>query len=198
MHADLETQLNSMERIEYYCAVPTESNAPSAKSAFVLVEKSKHWPNEGLVMIKNLNVRYREDLPLVLNKISATIRGGERVGICGRTGSGKSSFALALFRMIPIVSGEIHIDDVNILGVSLEQLRLESQKIYNSFRSSIAIVPQDPTLFHASIRYNLDPTEQFSDEKLWDALHIAQLSQVVSNLPNKLDYEVAEGYAFFS
>ncbi|XP_064224388.1 multidrug resistance-associated protein 1-like [Aotus nancymaae] len=140
------------------------------------------WPQVGRVEFRNSCLRYREDLDFVLRHINVTINGGEKVGIVGRTGAGKSSLTLGLFRMNKSAEGEIIIDDINIAKIGLHNLRFK-----------ITIIPQDPILFSGSLRMNLDPFSQYSDEEVWTSLELAHLKDFVSALPDKLDHKCAEG-----
>ena len=124
----------------------------------------------------------REGLDLVLRGIDFQTRSGEKVGIVGRTGAGKSSLTLALFRLIEPVTGTILIDGVDISRLGLHQLR-----------SKLTIIPQDPVLFSGSLRHNLDPFERYSDEAVWAALRQSHLAEFVSGLKSGLQHEVAEG-----
>ena len=114
----------------------------------------------------------RKGLELVLDGVSFEVEGGQKVGVCGRTGSGKSSLMLTLFRILELAAGSIVIDGVDIRGLGLMQLR-----------KAIAMLPQDPTLFSGTIRENMDPFKQHGDAKLWDALGKAQLREAVEALP---------------
>ncbi|KAH9118795.1 hypothetical protein AeMF1_008227 [Aphanomyces euteiches] len=122
-------------------------------------------------------MRYRAHLDLVLNDIAFAVEPGHQVGICGRTGSGKSSLMAALFRMVPSSSGRITIDGVDIASVSLKSLR-----------SGLTIIPQDPVLFSGSIRLNLDPTNDADDADLWTVLKRVHLSDAIPSL----EFEIAE------
>uniref|UniRef100_A0A8C5CZA5 ATP-binding cassette, sub-family C (CFTR/MRP), member 8 n=1 Tax=Gadus morhua TaxID=8049 RepID=A0A8C5CZA5_GADMO len=181
--ADMEVQLGSVNRIngllqtepENYEGLLTASQVPDG------------WPRQGEIQIQNLSVRYDATLKPVLKNVNAHIRPGEKVGICGRTGSGKSSFSLAFFRMVDMFEGRILIDDIDIAQLPLQTLR-----------SRFSIILQDPFLFSGSIRFNLDPELKATDEMLWEALEIAQLKPVVKCLPGGLDAMVTEGGENFS
>merc|ERR1712012_49796 len=140
------------------------------------------WPREGKIELQDYSTRYREGLDLVLRQVSATIQGGERVGIVGRTGAGKSSLTLALFRLIEPASGRILIDGVDISELGLHRLR-----------SRLTIIPQDPVLFSGTLRHNLDPFEQYSDDAVWSSLRQSHLSDFVTGLASGLQHEVSEG-----
>ncbi|XP_070536210.1 ATP-binding cassette sub-family C member 8-like [Ptychodera flava] len=177
---DCEMQMNAVERVDYYTKVKTEEYRG-------LYKPPSDWPKEGNVEFRNVSVRYSAELDPVLQDLNIQIHGGDKIGICGRTGSGKSSLTLALFRMIDTFEGCISIDGVNIADVPLLTLR-----------SRLAIIPQDPVLFAGTIRFNLDPEEIRSDDELWEALDIAQLKQTVLDLDEHLDAEVTEEGSNFS
>ncbi|XP_069753249.1 ATP-binding cassette sub-family C member 5 isoform X10 [Narcine bancroftii] len=132
-------------------------------------------------------MRYRENLPLVLKKVSFTIKPQEKIGIVGRTGSGKSSLGIALFRLVELSGGSIIIDGVNITEMGLADLR-----------SKLSIIPQEPVLFTGTVRFNLDPFQQFSEEQVWDALERTHMKECISQLPLKLESEVMENGENFS
>nr|CAD7419709.1 unnamed protein product [Timema poppensis] len=145
-------------------------------------QPSKDWPTEGRVQFIDYKLRYREGLELVLKGLNFTISGGEKVGIVGRTGAGKSSLTLALFRIIEPAGGSIIIDGVDIIGLGLHVVR-----------SRITIIPQDPVLFSGSLRQNLDPFNNLSDDAVWKAIDHAHLKSFVKSLPAGLNHQVSEG-----
>jgi len=173
----LETNIVSVERVKEYSEVETE--AP-----WIISENRSPigWPSKGLVEFSKYATRYRPGLDLVVRGITATINPGQKVGIVGRTGAGKSSLTLALFRMIEPAEGKIMIDGIDIRGIGLHDLR-----------SNITIIPQEPVLFSGTLRFNLDPFGNFSDADLWQALEMAHLKVFASTLTNGLDYEITEG-----
>eukprot|EP00978_Attheya_sp_CCMP212_P023150 scaffold70236_cov57-Attheya_sp.AAC.1 len=185
MMATVEAQMNSVERILYY-SENIEREAPD-----VIPEKDPDpttWPSAGCLEFKNISMRYR-DGPLVLKDISFNLRGGEKIGVCGRTGSGKSSLMIALFRICEPEpdGGSIIIDGVNTSEIGTSALRL-----------NLSIIPQDPVMFSNSVRYNLDPFGASTDLELWTVLGKVQLAEVIAALPKGLDQEVAEGGENFS
>jgi len=176
---ELENSIVSVERTEEYGAVVQE--APLETDGQPLVDDD-NWPSRGEIVFKNFSTRYREGLDLVVEKINIHIKGGEKVGVVGRTGAGKSSLTLALFRIIESASGDIFIDGQNISKLGLHTLR-----------SKLAIIPQDPVLFSGNLRMNLDPFETHTDEQLWKALENSHLKTFVSSTEKKLEHEVSEG-----
>ncbi|KAG8274464.1 Canalicular multispecific organic anion transporter 2, partial [Homalodisca vitripennis] len=140
------------------------------------------WPSQGTVQFKDYQVRYREGLELVLRGISFAVNGGEKIGIVGRTGAGKSSLTLSLFRILEAAGGHIYIDGVDISEIGLGDLR-----------SKLTIIPQDPVLFSGSLRMNLDPFEVHSDTDLWQALQLAHLDEFTLSHTQKLHHLITEG-----
>uniref|UniRef100_A0A8D0WJL2 Multidrug resistance-associated protein 1 n=1 Tax=Sus scrofa TaxID=9823 RepID=A0A8D0WJL2_PIG len=177
MSSEMETNIVAVERLKEYS--DTEKEAPWRIPE---VAPPSTWPQVGRVEFRDYGLRYRDDLDLVLKHINVTIDGGEKVGIVGRTGAGKSSLTLGLFRINESAEGEIVIDDVNIAQIGLHDLRFK-----------ITIIPQDPVLFSGSLRMNLDPFSQYSEEEVWTSLELAHLKGFVSALPDKLNHECAEG-----
>ncbi|KAF2084152.1 ABC multidrug transporter-like protein [Saccharata proteae CBS 121410] len=158
--AEVENNMNATERIHYYgTSLATEAALDTPPPGF-----PPSWPQSGAITFTNASMRYRPSLPLVLRNLTLSIRGGERVGVVGRTGAGKSSIMSTLFRLVELDGGKIEIDGVDIKNVGLRDLR-----------SRLAIIPQDPTLFRGTVRSNLDPFGEHSDLELWDALRRADL-----------------------
>uniref|UniRef100_A0A673FVU8 ATP-binding cassette, sub-family C (CFTR/MRP), member 8 n=1 Tax=Sinocyclocheilus rhinocerous TaxID=307959 RepID=A0A673FVU8_9TELE len=181
--ADMEVQLGAVKKIKALLKTEPE-NYEGLLSASQVPEG---WPQQGKIQIQNLSVRYDSTLKPVLKHVNAHISPGQKVGICGRTGSGKSSFSLAFFRMVDTFEGRIIIDDIDIAKLPLQTLR-----------SRFSIILQDPFLFSGTIRFNLDPEMKATDSMLWEALEIAQLKPVVKTLPGGLDAIITEGGENFS
>ncbi|XP_044159893.1 multidrug resistance-associated protein 1-like isoform X2 [Bufo gargarizans] len=177
MSSELETNIVAVERVKEYADLEQEAPWTLQQTA-----PESNWPHEGKIEFRNFCLRYREDLDLALKNINVTVQGGEKIGIVGRTGAGKSSLTLGLFRINEAASGEIIIDGCNIAKIGLHDLRFK-----------ITIIPQDPVLFSGSLRMNLDPFEKYSDEEIWTSLELAHLKNFVTALPDKLNHECAEG-----
>ncbi|XP_043955721.1 multidrug resistance-associated protein 1 [Gambusia affinis] len=177
MSSDVETNIIAVEKVKEYCCTEKEAEwqheSPSIPPG---------WPTQGCIDIQGFGLRYRHDLDLAIRNITIVINGGEKIGIVGRTGAGKSSLTLGLFRIIEAAEGHIFIDGVDIAKLGLHELR-----------SRITIIPQDPVLFSGSLRMNLDPFDSYSDEEIWRALEFSHLKNFVSSLPNKLSHECSEG-----
>ncbi|XP_027893024.1 ATP-binding cassette sub-family C member 8 isoform X3 [Xiphophorus couchianus] len=181
--ADMEVQLGSVKRINGLLKTEPENY----EGLLSVSQVPDGWPRQGEIKIQNLSVRYDTTLKPVLKNVNAHVHPGQKVGICGRTGSGKSSFSLAFFRMVDMFEGRIVIDNIDISKLPLQTLR-----------SRLSIILQDPFLFSGTIRFNLDPEMKATDEMLWEALEIAQLKPVVKTLPGGLDAVVTEGGENFS
>ncbi|XP_069159719.1 multidrug resistance-associated protein 1 [Procambarus clarkii] len=177
MTSDVETNIVSVERIKEYSEVPQEAawEIPDHKPP-------KEWPQQGVVEFNSYSTRYREGLDLVVRDITVSIAGGEKIGIVGRTGAGKSSLTLGLFRIIEAAGGNITIDGVNISTIGLHDVR-----------GRLTIIPQDPVLFSGTLRMNLDPFNMYDDDKVWSALEHSHLKEFVCSLQRGLQHEVAEG-----
>ncbi|KAI0342890.1 ABC protein [Trametopsis cervina] len=170
--AEVENYMASVETVTHYShgnniAQEADHEVPDKKP-------SEAWPEHGAIQFDKIVMRYRPGLPLVLKGLSLNIGGGEKIGVVGRTGAGKSSLMLALFRIVELTSGSITIDGVDITKIGLRDLR-----------KKIAIIPQDPLLFSGTIRSNLDPFSMYDDARLWDALRRSYL--VESSDDAKLD-----------
>ncbi|OWA53530.1 Multidrug resistance-associated protein 7 [Hypsibius exemplaris] len=174
---ETEKEMVSVERVMQYLADIQEEKYDGT----LLQAPDEAWPLRGAVEFRGVGLRYREDLPAVLSDFTLTIRPAERIGVVGRTGAGKSSFLVTLFRLAEISHGSITIDGVDILHLPLQQLR-----------SRLAIIPQTPSLFDASIRDNLDPLHKASDAELWSAIDMCDLRGAVDKLGGHLDVLVGE------
>ncbi|PWA62072.1 NHPM bacteriocin system ABC transporter, peptidase/ATP-binding protein [Artemisia annua] len=175
-YCSLANYVISVERIKQYMHIPPEPPA--------VVENNRppsSWPSKGRIELKDVKIRYRLNAPLVLKGITCTFKEGTRVGIVGRTGSGKTTLITALFRLVEPDSGSIHIDGLDICSIGLKDLRMK-----------LSVIPQEPTLFKGSIRTNLDPLGLNSDDEIWKALDKCQLKSTISSLPLGLDAFVSD------
>mmetsp|Transcript_49579 Transcript_49579/g.59990 ORF Transcript_49579/g.59990 Transcript_49579/m.59990 type:complete len:805 (-) Transcript_49579:71-2485(-) len=223
--AQTEAAMNACERVLYYSedipreaaftgkqleddcnekkqALTTAESGRSSPAVFAVTTSGgkalypdKDWPARGSIILQNLRMRYRSDTPLVLKGLNVRIAGGERIGIVGRTGSGKSSLLLCLLRMVEPDLEEIDnppsstkkyeppmsIDGVDTLRIGLRDLR-----------SQLGIIPQNPVLFSGTVRSNLDPFSEYTDDDLWTALSACGMKITVEAMPSKLDATVAE------
>ena len=185
MIARMEADMSSVERILSY----TDNIEPEAPDVIPDKDPSPgEWPKQGEIELSHASMRYR-DGPMVLKDLSFKVKPGEKIGVCGRTGSGKSSLMIALFRISELENdeGKIIIDGINTKEIGTAALRL-----------NLSIIPQDPVMFSNTVRYNLDPFNTKSDEELWDVLRKVRLGEVIAALPKALDEEVAEGGENFS
>lgn len=214
--AQMEAAMNAAERVLFYTQnIPQEAPASkdelkrimhqdsniqqddekksnAVKQALVAMGGTENpgpeWPSKGGITLNNLKMRYRPDNPLVINGLNVEIKGGERVGVVGRTGSGKSSLLLTLLRIVePFVDPDeeyqspILIDGVDVLRIGLTDLR-----------SKIGIIPQNPVLFSGTIRSNMDPFDQYTDEEIWHALERCGMKKSIEEMPELLNARVAE------
>ncbi|XP_077104559.1 ATP-binding cassette sub-family C member 5 [Siphateles boraxobius] len=181
--SETEARFTSVERIHHYIkSLSLEAPARVKNKA-----PPSDWPQEGEIVFDGTEMRYRDNLPLILKKVSCTIRPKEKIGIVGRTGSGKSSLGVVLYRLVEPCGGSIKIDGVNICDIGLADLR-----------SKLSIIPQEPVLFSGTVRSNLDPFKLYSEEQIWDALERTHMKECVSQLPLKLESEVVENGENFS
>ncbi|KAI9476659.1 hypothetical protein BX667DRAFT_497025 [Coemansia mojavensis] len=156
-YSDCEISMNSVERVNQYLALEQEAAPPAEKYL------ASSWPSSGRVEISDLTIEYVPGTP-VLHNLSLSIKHGEKIGVVGRTGAGKSTLSLAFLRFLEATHGSIVVDGVDISTISLDDLRRR-----------ITIIPQDPVLFNGTIRFNLDPFDEYPDEIIWDALKRAHL-----------------------
>uniref|UniRef100_A0A9J8CZ43 ATP-binding cassette sub-family C member 5 n=1 Tax=Cyprinus carpio carpio TaxID=630221 RepID=A0A9J8CZ43_CYPCA len=182
--SETEARFTSVERINHYIK-NLESEGPRQICGSSAPASS--WPEEGRITFQNVEMRYRDGLPLVLKNLSFSVLPEETVGIVGRTGSGKSSLGVALFRLVELSRGSIIIDGVNIAHIGLEDLR-----------SKLSVIPQEPVLFIGTVRSNLDPWDQYTDAQIWEALEKTHIKDMVSRLPNSLHSEVTDNGENFS
>ncbi|KAH9184931.1 hypothetical protein AeNC1_013095 [Aphanomyces euteiches] len=163
--------MTSVERLDHYNSLASEDDNGGSHNQVA------SWPSQGAIHFQSYSMRYRDHLDLVLTNLEFTVEAGHQVGICGRTGSGKSSLIAALFRIVPAASGRIAIDNVDIASVHVTALR-----------SALTIIPQDPVLFSGSLRFNLDPADTLSDADLWTVLQQVHLKDVIPSL----EFEISE------
>uniref|UniRef100_A0A672ZTS9 Cystic fibrosis transmembrane conductance regulator n=1 Tax=Sphaeramia orbicularis TaxID=375764 RepID=A0A672ZTS9_9TELE len=178
--AEVENMMTSVERVVEYTELENEAPWETQK------RPPPDWPSNGLVKFDGVSFSYSPEGPVVLHNMKAMFRPKEKVGIVGRTGAGKSSLVSALFRLAE-PKGRIYIDGILTSEIGLHDLR-----------QKMSIIPQDPVLFTGSMRKNLDPFNQHTDEELWNALQEVQLKSVVEELPGKLETVLAESGSNFS
>ncbi|XP_036687855.1 multidrug resistance-associated protein 4 isoform X7 [Balaenoptera musculus] len=178
--AEVENMMISVERVIEYTDLEKEASWEYQK------RPPPSWPQEGVIVFDNVNFSYSLDGPLVLKHLTALIKSREKVGIVGRTGAGKSSLIAALFRLSE-PEGKIWIDKVLTTEIGLHDLR-----------KKMSIIPQEPVLFTGTMRKNLDPFNEHTDEELWNALEEVQLKEAIEDLPAKMDTELAESGSNFS
>lgn len=181
--SEVESRMTAVERLRHYGSLEAERVTTSTP----VLSDTTTWPTEGEIHIEHLGVRYADNLPMVLRDVNIHIPARSKVGIVGRTGSGKSTLFQTLFRFVEPTVGTIAIDGVDITSVPLSRLR-----------RAIAIIPQDPTLFIGTIRSNLDRFGECTDAEVWTALRRVRLDDVVRALPHGLHAEVVENGANFS
>jgi len=208
--AQVEAAMNSVERVVHYTdnipqeaamtsnelenekpSTPTKASQIAVAAAGTALHPTKEWPEKGALTLKNLEMRYRSETPLVLKGLDVTIGAGERIGVVGRTGSGKSSMLLVLMRIVePYLTEDmpgkkyeapLTIDGVDVLRIGLFDLR-----------SKMGIIPQSPVLFSGTIRSNLDPFDNYSDEDIWIVLEKCRMKDAVDKMTDGLQSRVAE------
>uniref|UniRef100_A0A5F8HI53 Multidrug resistance-associated protein 4 n=1 Tax=Monodelphis domestica TaxID=13616 RepID=A0A5F8HI53_MONDO len=178
--AEVENMMISVERVIEYTNIENEAPWESKKPP------PAAWPHEGVIIFDNVNFAYSVDGPVILKHLTVLIKSREKVGIVGRTGAGKSSLIAALFRLSE-PGGKILIDNILTTEIGLHDLR-----------KKMSIIPQEPVLFTGTMRKNLDPFDEYTDEELWNALKEVQLKETIEDLPGKMDTELAEAGSNFS
>lgn len=159
-YSEVENEMNSVERLCHY------ANSLDQEGAFEVPGETlpPDWPQKGHIEFINVSLRFREGVPPAVRNLNINIRPSEKVGVCGRTGAGKSTLITALYRIVELCEGKIKIDGIDVRKIGLHTLR-----------SRVSIIPQDPVLFRGTIRKNLDPFDQRTDMELWDALRRSSL-----------------------
>jgi len=178
--SDLENHAVAVERLLEYTDKEEFPHEAECQGKDKILES---WPDKGELKMENFSLRYRKNLPPALDDLSITIKGGEKIGICGRTGSGKSTFVLSLFRLVEAEEKSSFIID----GVDCRKIGL------HDLRKKLTIIPQEATLFSATLRKNLDPFGEYSDAEIWRAIELSHLKSFTDTLAKGLDHEIAEG-----
>ncbi|XP_058779036.1 ABC transporter C family member 10-like [Vicia villosa] len=176
IQCSLADHIISVERLNQYMHIQSEAQE--------IIEDNRpplNWPIAGKVEINDLKIRYRPGGPLVLHGITCTFEAGHKIGIVGRTGSGKSTLIGTLFRLVEPEGGKVVVDGIDISSIGLHDLR-----------SRFGIIPQDPTLFNGTVRFNLDPLSQHNDQEIWEVLGKCQLREVVQKKEEGLNSSVVE------
>ena len=186
--SETEAAVVSVERVQEFARLPSEEETGAALHGGMR-EAPPGWPHTGALELKNITMRYQRGMPLVLLDVSTSFAHGEKVGIVGRTGSGKSSIIVALWRLVEPQTGCCMLDGVDTSRLALGQLR-----------QALTCIPQDPILFSGSVRHNLNPTGSSSatDEALWQALTAVRLKAAITETGLGLEAPVAEFGSNFS
>merc|ERR1711871_1911104 len=176
--SEAEMGMVAVERTKGLSACPQEFT----ENQYTVDEMPQNWPTEGQIVLQDVSARYRKGLPKVLKHVNLNIPKGTTVGICGRTGSGKTTLGKCLFRLMEVSGGSIQIDGIDISRVDLSTLR-----------KKVTMIPQDPTLFAGPLRYSLAPANEYTDDQLWKALDSVDMKEHVKDMENQLDAEIVEG-----
>ena len=177
LFVQLESHMTSLERLLELCKVPPQET-PALRGSKITTPEG--WPADGAIKFSNVKLQYRSNLPLALKGVQFSIKAREKIGVCGRTGAGKSSILMVLFRLFePLSESSVVIDGIECMGLPLHHLR-----------SALAVIPQDPIIFNGSLRTNLDPFAKFSDQEIWKVLEKVTLRRFVERLPDQLDEKV--------
>ncbi|XP_011149879.1 ATP-binding cassette sub-family C member Sur [Harpegnathos saltator] len=178
---DIEKYMGSVARISAYRNTQPENYHENG------LQVPDNWPSKGEIIFDNVSLSYNADRDSVISNLTLRIPAGQKLGICGRTGSGKSSTVMALFQLVEISQGRILIDGIDIKQIPLRTLR-----------SRLLAIPQDAIMFSGTIRENLDPLLKYNDYEIWKALELSQIKEVIASHPDGLDFEVREGGENFS
>jgi len=181
IYGQLEMTAIAIERLMEYSKLDREAGTDDVAGAPRQDRLLEGWPSHGGIKFSRFSMAYRVGLPNVLADVSLKIRPEERVGICGRTGAGKSSFLTALLRLNDYHKGKIWIDGLDIHAIGLADLR-----------GAMSVIPQESTMFLGTVRFNIDPAEVHTDDKIWEAIRLVGLKSVVGSMPGKLDTHIAE------
>ena len=174
--SNFENTMTKLERCLSYTKLISERPNSLTSDLSLL-----NWPSKGEIVFENYNVKYRKDTELVLKNINFHLKPGEHLGIVGRTGSGKSTISLCLFRILEAFSGHIYIDGIDISKVGL-----------NKLRESITIIPQDSTLMDGTLRYNIDPIKAFSDKDIIQVMKKIGFDYIIKQHQSGLDQNISE------
>ncbi|KAJ2159317.1 hypothetical protein GGF46_003109 [Coemansia sp. RSA 552] len=195
--SELQNNMNAVERINYYASKLDQEPPDDGPSAPVVYSENtsdvtvrpinRKWPTRGTVIVRDLSLRHRPGLPLALDGVNIEVYDGERIGIVGRSGAGKSSLVSALFRLAEPSGGKIFVDGIDTHIVPLARLR-----------AGIGMLPQDPVLFEGTLRSNLDPFDETTDSAIWSALRQVRLYDHIARRPEKLDMPIDESGENFS
>ncbi|OXA36987.1 Multidrug resistance-associated protein 1 [Folsomia candida] len=172
--SEFESNIVAVERVVNTTLIPQERNCDACPD-----KVNEVWPETGELLIKDLQLRYEQNSQPILEIESCAIKSGEKIGVVGRSGAGKSSLLMAIFKLLEPIQGQIALSGLNTSQLSMHNLR-----------SKIAIVPQEPTFFSESLRFNLDPVQCYTDHELWNALDTVNLKEFVFNLPHGLYFHV--------
>jgi len=174
----IESSMMHIQRMDDFCKVKSEGEFET-KDPEVSLEG---WPAKGAIAFENYSTHYRPEMPLVLNNITCSIKPREKIGIVGRTGAGKSTITLSIFRILNPVKGSLKIDGIDITKIGLRLLR-----------SSMSLIPQDPILFAGSLRFNMDPFNEYKDDHLLDCLHRVGMKSLLDSWDDSLSHDIKEG-----
>jgi ATP-binding cassette subfamily C (CFTR/MRP) protein 1 len=186
IQAEVEASLSSVERIRYYAESIDCEETEELRKGYSQEPIPTEWPQSGAITAENLEMKYKSG-PLILKNLNFDIKPSEHIGIVGRTGCGKSSLMVSLFRIENLCNGSLTIDGIDISKIPLSELR-----------SRVGIIPQDPVMFSFTVRFNLDPFNSYSDVEIWSVLEAVAMKSVIQSLPLQLDELVTEGGDNFS